>query len=187
MRTHQNKREALIIGKIFYSLGYNVKVARCNAPKECDDRHYDIIFGLDPNFVTMSQKNPQALKIYYATGAYWKHQYSIVKNRIDSFNKKHGTHLPYSRSVDAHNSCEIADIIFQIGSSFTIQTYPPELQNKIKIINQSSNFSQECNLQHKLQSVSIKDFLWFGSSGSILKGLDLVLDFLSAIHNTTYT
>ena len=61
-------------------------------PKECDDRHYDIIFGLDPNFVTMSQKNPQALKIYYATGAYWKHQYSIVKNRIDSFNKKHGTH-----------------------------------------------------------------------------------------------
>ena len=44
MRTHQNKREALIIGEIFYSLGYNVKVARCNAPKECDDRHYDIIF-----------------------------------------------------------------------------------------------------------------------------------------------
>lgn len=33
MRTHQNKREALIIGEIFYSLGYNVKVARCNAPK----------------------------------------------------------------------------------------------------------------------------------------------------------
>lgn len=43
MRTHQNKREALIIGEIFYSLGYNVKIARCNAPKECDDRHYDII------------------------------------------------------------------------------------------------------------------------------------------------
>ncbi len=33
MRTHQNKREALIIGEIFYSLGYNVKVARCNAPQ----------------------------------------------------------------------------------------------------------------------------------------------------------
>ena len=49
MRTHQNKREALIIGEIFYSLGYNVKVARCNAPKECDDRHYDIIFGLGYN------------------------------------------------------------------------------------------------------------------------------------------
>lgn len=32
-------------------------------------------------------------------------------------------------------------------------------------------------MQHKLQSVSIKDFLWFGSSGSILKGLDLVLEY----------
>ena len=63
---------------------------------------------------------------------------------------KYGIHLPYSRLVDAHNSCEISDVIFQIGSSFTIQTYPSKLQNKINIINQSSNFVQECDLKHKL-------------------------------------
>lgn len=62
-------------------------------------------------------------------------------------------------------------------SSFTIRTYPPELQDNAKIINQSSNFFQECDLKHKLQSVSIKDFLWFGSNGSLLKGLDLVLEY----------
>lgn len=157
MLSHQNKREALVIGDIFYSLGYNVKIALFNAPEECDTRKYDIIFGLEPNFVTMSQRNPQALKIYYATGAYWKHQLTMVKNRTDLFNTKHGTHLPYSRLVDAHNSCEIADVIFQIGSSFTIQTYPSKLQSKINIINQSSNFVQECDLKHKLQSVSMKD------------------------------
>lgn len=184
MLSHQNKREALVIGNIFYSLGYNVKIALFNAPEECDTRKYDIIFGLEPNFVTMSQRNPQALKIYYATGAYWKHQLTMVKDRTDLFNTKHGTHLPYSRLVDAHNSCEIADIIFQIGSSFTIQTYPPKLQNKINIINQSSNFVQECDLKHKLQSVSMKDFMWFGSSGSILKGLDLVLEYF--IENPQY-
>ena len=177
MLSHQNKREALIIGKIFHSLGYNVKVALFNAPEECDNRKYEIIFGLEPNFVTMSQNNPKALKIYYATGAYWKHQRTMVINRTNLFNKEHRTSLSYSRLVDAHNSCEIADKIFQIGSSFTIQTYPLKLQNKIKIINQSSNFIQECNLEHKLQNVSMKDFLWFGSSGSILKGLDLVLEY----------
>lgn len=177
MLSHQNKREALIIGKIFYSLGYNVKVALFNALEECDNRHYDIIFGLEPNFVTMSQRNPQALKIYYATGAYWVHQYTMVKERTDFFNKAHGVHLPYSRLATSHDSCDIADVIFQIGSSYTIQTYPSKLQNKIRIINQSSNFTQECDLEYKLQHVSKKDFLWFGSSGSILKGLDLVLEY----------
>lgn len=177
MQSHQNRREALIIGKTFHSLGYNVKVACCSEPQECDNRQYDIIFGLEPNFLTMSKRNPQALKIYYATGSYWKHQRAMVINRTDLFNKEHGTQLPYARLVIAHDSCEMADVIFQIGSSFTIRTYPPELQNKIKIINQSSNFFQECDLKHKLQSVSIKDFLWFGSSGSLLKGLDLVLEY----------
>ena len=57
MLSHQNKREALVIGDIFYSLGYNVKIALFNAPEECDTRKYDIIFGLEPNFVTMSQRN----------------------------------------------------------------------------------------------------------------------------------
>lgn len=175
--SHQNKREALIIGKVFFSLGYNVKVALFNAAEECDERRYDIIFGLEPNFMTMSSKNPQALKIYYATGAYWEHQFNMVKNRTDQFNRKHGLNLPYLRSGSKHDSCDIADAIFQIGSKFTIQTYPVQLQNKIKIIDQSSNFTQQCDVQQKLSSVSTADFIWFGSEGSILKGLDLVLDY----------
>lgn len=182
--THQNRREALKIGQIFYSMGYNVKIALFNAHEECDNRHYDIIFGLEPNFVTMSQRNPQALKIYYATGAYWEHQYTMVKSRTDAFNKSHQANLSYSRLVEAHNSCTIADAIFQIGSSYTIKTYPKELQDKIRIINQSSNFTLQCDLEHKKQTVSTNDFLWFGSSGSILKGLDLVLDYF--INHTQY-
>ncbi|MCS3341971.1 hypothetical protein NXX10_05835 [Bacteroides xylanisolvens] len=60
MLSHQNKREALIIGEIFHRLGYNVKVALFNDSKECDDRKYDIIFGLEPNFITMCKKKPQS-------------------------------------------------------------------------------------------------------------------------------
>lgn len=177
MLFHQNRREALVIGKIFFALGYNVKVALYNAIEECDNRQYDIIFGLEPNFITMSKKNSQALKIYYATGAYWEHQYNMVKNRTDQFNIEHKTHLPYSRLVYEHNSCNIANVIFQIGSIFTLQTYPKHLQDKIKIIHQSSNFIRQCDLKWKLNKMSRTDFIWFGSSGSILKGLDLVLDY----------
>lgn len=177
MLSHQNKREALIIGEIFHRLGYNVKVALFNDSKECDDRKYDIIFGLEPNFITMCKKNPKALKIYYATGAYWEHQIASVITQTDLFNKTHNTHLQYSRLVKPHNSCEIADTIFQIGSSFTIKTYPQKLQQKIKIINQSSNFTGLCNLEKKLETTSNTEFIWFGSDGSILKGLDIVIEY----------
>lgn len=177
MLSHQNKREAILIGDIFYKLGYNVKVALFNDPKECDDRKYDIIFGLEPNFITMCKKNPKALKIYYATGAYWKHQISSVISRTDLFNKTHNTNLKYSRLVEPHNSCEIADTIFQIGSSFTINSYPQDQQKKIKIINQSSNFAGQCNLEKKISTFSTTEFIWFGSDGSILKGLDIVIEY----------
>ena len=42
----------------------------------------------------------------------------------------------------------------------------------IKIINQSSNFTGLCNLEKKLETTSNTEFIWFGSDGSILKGLD---------------
>lgn len=176
MMSHQNKREAIIIGEVFYSLGYNVKISEYNVASECDNRKYDIIFGLEPNFEIMCKKNPKALKIYYATGAYWKHQINTVIARTDSFNKAHNINLKYSRLVEPHNSCEIADTIFQIGSGFTVTTYPSSLQSKIKIINQSSNFKGLCDLTKKNRTTSNTEFIWFGSDGSILKGLDLVLE-----------
>lgn len=184
MLSHQNKREALIIGQVFFLLGYNVKVALFCALEECDDRKYKIIFGLEPNFIRMCRKNPDALKIYYATGSYWKHQSGMVKLRTDEFNRQHNAHIKYSRLVEPHESCQLSDFIFQIGSSFTIQTYPEEIRHKIKIVNQSSNLTIQCDLAHKLDNVSFDDFIWMGTDGSILKGLDLVLDYF--LKNTQY-
>lgn len=177
MNGHQNKKEALAIGKIFHKLNYNVTIADFNRPKECKKRKYDIIFGLEPNFESMCRKNPNALKIYYATGAFWKHQSNMVQKRTDLFNKEHRTNLAYSRMVSPHDSCQIADYIIQIGSSFTISTYPTELQNKIRTVNQSCNFYGRYEQTLKKQFISQKDFMWFGSSGSILKGLDLVIEY----------
>lgn len=184
MLSHQNKREAFIIGQAFYSLGYNVKIALFNVLEECDDRRYKIVFGLEPNFVVMCQKNPEALKIYYATGSYWQHQNAMVKLRTNIFNQQNNAHLRCNRLVESHEGCQLADVIFQIGSSFTIQTYPKELQHKIRIIDQSSNLTIDCDLIEKLENVSFEDFIWMGSNGSMLKGLDLVLDYF--LKNTQY-
>lgn len=174
---HQNRREALVIGEVFKKLGYNYTMATYNKKEECSDRKYDLIFGLEPNFVTMAQRNPQALKIFYATEAFSEFQSQAVKTRTDEFNRTHQVNLSYSRSKPYNQSYDLSDAIFQIGTQITIETYPEKYRKKITLINQSSNNLNSITPEQKHSSFKRNEFIWLGSDGSLLKGLDLVLDF----------
>lgn len=174
---HQNRKEALIIGEVFKRLGYNYVMVTYNKTIECDYRKYDIIFGEGPCFSIMSKRNRHALKIYYATTAYPEYQNKMVRLRTDDFNCSHNAHLTYSRLAEASIDGFFIDKILQIGSKVTVGTYPVKLQDKITLINQSSNLSYTVDPRTKLQSYDRTQFVWMGSTGSLLKGLDIVLDF----------
>ena len=189
LNAHQNKREVLIIKDVFLRNGFNViieyfdyKIASWNLSYY---NKFDIIFGLEPNFEKIIRYNKNAKKVYYATGAYFEHQNLMIKKRTDCFNQKYDTNCPYSRTVIAHKSPMIADEILQIGSKYTIDTYPEELQSKISLIDQSSNFQIDFQQEKKEQSINQKEFVWFAGSGSILKGLDIVVDYFCS--HTEYT
>lgn len=175
---HQNRGETLILGDIFQELGISHKFIRLDKPL-ISYRGYDIIFGVEPNFIKACKENPNALKIYYATGAYYQHQNRVVKLRTDEFNRTHDTKIPYYRLAKEHNATEIADVIIQIGTKATISTYPVELRKKIIPIRQTCHayIDWEEFIREKMNRVSYRDFIWMGSSGSILKGLDLILDY----------
>lgn len=70
-------------------------------------------------------------------------------------------------------SAGMSDCILQIGTANTIETYPEAIQPKIRLIHQSSNL-----LSNDFRRTGFKKtkFLWLGSSGSILKGVDLVIE-----------
>lgn len=174
---HQNRREALVIGEVFKRLGFNYVMATYDRPAECDNRKYDIIFGEGPCFSIMAERNPEALKIFYATTAYPEYQDRMVKERTDEFNQKHHTQLTYARMSPSVLRGLSVDAVLQIGSLATIQTYPVEWRSKITLINQSSNLLQSVNVEDKILSYDRTHFVWMGSTGSVLKGLDLVLDF----------
>lgn len=180
MNTHQNKREALVIGDIFARHGYNYIVELYNVKSDVNNVKFDIVFGLEPNFCVQTERNPQALKIYYATGSYSKYQNEMIKKRTDAFNQKHDVSVKYQRLVEDHNAYELADYIFQIGSNYTIKTYPDKYKNKISLIDQSSNLNTSIDVNSKLASYEKTNFIWLGGAGCILKGLDLVLDFFLA-------
>lgn len=174
---HQNHQETIIIEDIINELGLSYVFNHYSLPLNFVHGKFDVVFGLEPNFGSICKKNPQAIKVYYATGSYYAHQNGQIRRRTDEFKQKYGIDYPYVRLVQEHDSCEIADYIIQIGSSHTIETYPTPLRDKILLIDQTCHEFEGFDLEEKLKKTSTSDFIWFGSFGSILKGLDLVLEF----------
>ncbi len=176
LNKHQNRREALSLIDIFENFSYGVVIERFDRYFFSKEK-YDLVWGLEPNFTRLSKLNPKAKKIYYATGSYYSHQNSMIIQRTDQFNKSHSANLSYHRLVAPHNSCEVADVIFQIGCKKTINTYPEKLRKKIKIINQSCHSFKNFVISDKNDKYKKNEFIWLGSGGSILKGLDLLFDY----------
>jgi len=174
---HQNRREAKVITQTFLDLGFDVDVVfsekKFLLPRRSE---YDVIFGIEPNFERFAQKYPRALKIYYATGAYWMFQNKGILKRTEEVNRKRASNIMPSRMVTPHKSCEIADYIIQKGSHRVIDTYPKTLQSKISLIQQSSFEFLSYDISKKNWDKAKTRFLWFGGKGAVLKGLDLLLD-----------
>lgn len=178
---HQNRREMKRIVKVFNSLGFNVYVGQYDNVSLPDiSTPPTVIFGLEPAFERACTKWPNAMKIYYATGASFMHQNGMIKKRTDEFNKRYNplTPFPYQRLTSETERYVLADYIFQIGSEYTVETYPKELRTKIKLIRQSNTI---CNkgLSPVLDASkkNKKVFLSLVSFGPILKGVDLLIDY----------
>lgn len=175
MRKHQNMQEQIAMVKCFNSMGYNVFVQAYYIEPIFPNIDVEIIFGLEPVFEKACMHYPNAKKIYYATGAYYEFQNNQVQRMTDYVNLKCNSNLPYRRLVKPHQSAKLADDILQIGSKFTIETYPEYLRNKIKCIHQST---QDFSIP-KIKYAKENEFLFVASEGNVLKGSFLLLEYFS--------
>lgn len=174
MNGHQSRREMLAMVEIFNKIGYNVYVGN-HVLAHIPRKKFKLIFGLEPSFVYACKKNPNAIKVYYATGAFYGHQNKMVKGRTDHFNRIHNSDVICQRLVKDYHQLDIADAILQIGTKNTIETYPTEYRKKITLINQSSIDITDLDIHPTFSHKN--EYIWLGGGGSILKGLDLVLDY----------
>src|SRR5690554_3676452 len=102
---HQNHQETVIIEEILNELDLSYIFNHYSLPLNFVWQKFDIVFGLEPNFARICQKNPDAIKIYYATGSYFKHQNGQIQRRTDEFKQKYSVDYPYVRMVAEHDSC----------------------------------------------------------------------------------
>ena len=180
---HSSFAEAKKIAEIFNNLKYQVDIIRYDGNFEQINfagRRYDLIFGLEPNFLKAIKKFSFKKSIYYATGAYCKFQNQAGEKRINELFKRKKVWLSARRVVAEHQSSDIADAVILIGNDWTKSTYTSHAK-KVETIRVSafSFFPYNQIADSKDWDNAKRNFLWFGSVGAVHKGLDLLLGIFS--------
>lgn len=181
--SHSNFWECKCAGEIFRDLGYNVDVINYNTKKIPNIEKYSIVYGMGETFEKLfRQKTENHTFINYATGCnpIWSNIETIKKVR--NFYKRTGKMLPESSRLLSHTQhlqILLSDKVIVLGDDFVKSTYLLFDDEKYRYENLDAFFFDfhHINVQKKNISEARKNFLWFGSSGALHKGLDVALDF----------
>lgn len=179
MNGHQNRREMVKIADVLLRNGYDVCV------QDYEDRprdlgRFDLIFGHSPLIDYQMDRNPGAKSVLYGTTAYLPWHFKRSSERLAEFSEKYGVTVSDRRVEKACGVYGTVDAILQIGSKFTLESFPAEYRGKITLINQSSNYRGTPDIEGRIAGANPRKFLWIGSLGSIQKGFDLVVEYFLA-------
>jgi glycosyltransferase involved in cell wall biosynthesis len=111
-------------------------------------------------------------KIYYCTGNHWLFQNMAELQRIQSFQQRHGIYVSAERQVAAIYSDEVADYMTHFGTPFQLQLFDARPQKHLLDI----SAVYEPDFRPKNLDQARRNFLWLGSGGLVLKGLDLAVE-----------
>ena len=179
--SHSNFQESFIIAKIFNDLGYCVDIVHYTNQRQLDYSKYDLIFGFGEPFENSFQSAKKIIRIYYATGAHVCHQNHAEIKRVIEVNQKQGSNLLPKRLVPwnwSMSTC-MSDAIIVIGNEWTKSTYEKFSTIPVYKINATALINKKTASIKREIECSKKNFLWFGSSGLVHKGLDLCLEYFT--------
>ena len=182
---HTNSFESMEIGKAINEAGFNVDIADYDYEGRIDYSRYDLIFGFgEPLINSFYKRGKKLITVYYGTGMHLNTQNANTLNRVKEVFDKKGVWLPGSgRIVDKAWSIQttLVDAMVLLGNEEVTKTYSPFFKGKI--FNIPASFYKVTIYDEIISSKDFntakKHFLWFGSSGMIHKGLDLLLEIFS--------
>jgi glycosyltransferase involved in cell wall biosynthesis len=159
-------------------LGYVVDVINFDNTSWRPRRHYDLFIGhAGENFVQLAkQLSPEALRIYFATGTYWREANERLAKRLDGLAARHGVLLPAQRAASEaeEEANRLADAIVCIGNKAVARSYATfgkvfPLRNGVFPVTWQGWLKKDFD-------AGKRHFLFFAGRGNVLKGLDLLLD-----------
>jgi len=185
-KTHTNYLECYTAAEIFRDLGYNIDVIDYMSKREIVYDNYSIVYGfgypLENVFYSICAKKIK--KIYYSTEACPFYSNKVGGLKIMKFYQEKGEIIPTSARLRSHFwtlQIIMPDLNIALGNNFTANTYLEINHNmNIKMLPIFYYDCYEIDLSRKNFKEAKKHFIWFGSSGLLHKGLDILIDIFSA-------
>lgn len=182
---HTNSYESQTWALILNELGYQVDIINYNNyNKSTNLSQYDLICGFGDVFQNYFERiEGQAKTIYYGAGMHVCYQNNNSLNRVKDVYKKKSVWLGKSaRFVEktwTHQTV-LVDGIIALGNEVCANSYRKYYEDNVLSILAPFYNTQDANeIMNNRTPNANKNFLWFGSTGLIHKGLDLLLDYFS--------
>lgn len=171
---HSNYWESSKIAQMFSERGYAVDVIDFKNTAFIPRKSYIACIDIGTNLHRFLPYLPKTCKkIIHITGAYPEFQSRQAGIRLTSFEKRRGTRITQERPVP-NASYKDADYLEGFGNKTIRESYAPL---RMPIFPIPISVTTQFDFPEQKDFIAARtNFLWFGGSGAILKGLDLVLE-----------
>ena len=176
---HSNRWKCWCIADLLCEMGYDVDVIDYRET-QLPRTDYDCIIDIHGNFGAWQNVIPaDTKKILHITGAHWLTQNLAELTRLDMLKARRGCALLPRRLAPPAIGIEEAHCGVYLGNRFTRESFA--FANK-PLHNVPASTTRLFPAPRKNSIDSRRNhFLWLGSSGSVHKGLDLVLEAFSGL------
>lgn len=184
--THTNNEEIVSMVNVLDSMGFCVDMidrdANWDEIEALRKNHYDLYIGNAagngaPYHSEVLKNFDLKCKVIFGAGPEAYESNRLVQKVHDDFNRRHNQNILVRRLVKGgnfENRMIGADAVFVIGNEFSINSY----KNKYKDLECIRIYPSTSPLivPPRTRIINPKKFVYFGGSGLICKGLDLVLE-----------
>lgn len=179
---HINVLESTEIAGAFHDLGYNVDIVNHDDDGAMGYDKYDVIFGFGSPVVNSYWSRRKAVKVIsYLPGMHnYVSNLATLRRVEDVYRKREMWLLSSSRFVpnDWTSIASISDAVFAVGGDAVLESYRGYTTKPTYMI--PAMFFKIMDYKEILSSkdfhAAATHFFWFGSSGLVHKGLDLLLE-----------
>ncbi|MCA3957911.1 glycosyltransferase [Vibrio vulnificus] len=178
---HTSVDESTVIINSLIDHGYIVDVVDvfCDADivfKKIKHIKYDLIFGFGELFDKLSDiKNNHANNVLYCTENHPDFSLSQELERCENYFHRHGRRVKLKRSGRFYSrlSFKGASRVISLADKSNFESFG--VKTDIDEIYPTGLYNKKFSIEKKLQTKG-RNFVWFGSSGAIHKGLDLLVE-----------
>ena len=134
---------------------------------------YDVIVDEWNNLPLWASLNSHAKTLFYATGCHWLYHNQAELLRHEWLFARRGVEVPTRRQIPPLLGAEVANLVSYLGNETNKATFGIHTQKARKLW---SNADIPIIDNQRDWEIARYRFIWFGSSGWVHKGLDLVIE-----------